>query len=258
MTFTTQDPLNEGEKGFQSFGSMGCNGLGGGYLLHDNNGLTFEETAMTTMLCGEAGRMESEELWSKYMPKITSYAINDNQLQLTANDGAMFVFEAEEAISAETQIQRTTIQSWGDNALLITDPVFNSAITRDAILTVPAIMDDAEQIDSLINTLFNAQTTDPHTFGFPNGTPPTITQAELNDIFSAGEKSGWEQIEALYPGTDLIIGFSKAGILDDYALIYYEIKHPDSTAGYISFRNRSNDTWRGGSGGVIWQGQSPN
>ena len=202
------------------------------------------------MLCEDA-KMESEDLWVNYMPKIVSYELGEVSFTLIANDGTRFLFEQEGDISAEFAILKATINDWTDQpVLVVTSPYPDSNLTPEKITPNLSTTNEQTVSQSLINTFFENQ--ESGQFKFPINEFNTITAEELQSYFTIGEDQGWQTIDAIFPNTELIITPYPIGQEGDQALFYYTIKTRDYSAGYISIRIGDRD-WLPNSTSQIWQ-----
>jgi heat shock protein HslJ len=74
-------------------GSAGCNNYIGSYMV-DVNEITIGELAVTMMYCGQEGVMQQETQYLEMLDKVTTYAIEGNQLTLSTDDGSDLVYNA--------------------------------------------------------------------------------------------------------------------------------------------------------------------
>jgi heat shock protein HslJ len=81
-------------------GSAGCNNYIGSYMV-DVNEITIGELAVTMMYCGQEGVMQQETQYLEMLDKVTTYAIEGNQLTLSTDDGSDLVYNATELPAPE-------------------------------------------------------------------------------------------------------------------------------------------------------------
>jgi heat shock protein HslJ len=88
-------------------GSAGCNNYIGSYMV-DVNEITIGELAVTMMYCGQEGVMQQETQYLEMLGKVTTYAIEGNQLTLSMDDGSDLEYNATELPAPEFSLERNT------------------------------------------------------------------------------------------------------------------------------------------------------
>ncbi|HEX5688561.1 MAG TPA: META domain-containing protein, partial [Roseiflexaceae bacterium] len=74
-------------------GNSGCNSYGGGYKV-DGAKVTFSQIVGTLMACAEQPAMDQETQYLQALQKVSQFAINGDQLDLTDESGKVLRFRA--------------------------------------------------------------------------------------------------------------------------------------------------------------------